>query len=363
MSAEVFISYSSKDRNHAVKVCTALEKEYQISCWIAPRNIPGGSTWANVVEGAISTAKFLVLILSKNSEASDEVGKELEIAKGNNKTMIPARIEKIGSKHDFINDFQYVDLFETDGIARLARDILKKFKRNSLGMRFVEVNGVHWSLWQTRVKDFRTFVDASTHDETTECRSIDEDGWQRAGKNWKDPGFHQTDEHPVCGVSWEDATAFCEWLTQKEKADGLIEETEVYRLPTDVEWSEMAGKDLYPWGDSFENAKEQGRYFCKWDEGTAPVGSFKHSSGLYDVGGNVWEWCQDAYRKKMNRQELRKKEPRLDCENEGAYRVMRGGSWIDYDEAYMETDFRCFDEPAERSVVYGFRCVRAKDGA
>jgi hypothetical protein len=74
---------------------------------------------------------------------------------------------------------------------------------NSLGMKFVPVPGtkVLFSVWDTRVKDYRIFADATKHD-------------------WPKTTFNQTEEHPAVNVSWDDATAFCKWLAEKERSAG-----------------------------------------------------------------------------------------------------------------------------------------------
>ena len=176
--------------------------------------------------------------------------------------------------------------------------------------------------------------------------------------SWKKPSvlgisISQETTHPVVNVSWEDANAFCAWLTKKELAAGKITANQRYRLPTDVEWSvavglgretgstpeakDMGVKDVYPWGKEWPPPKGAGNYAdtaCKLEFGpkykaktgndltviegytdgftyTSPVGSFAaNKDGLHDMGGNVWEWCEDWY------------DPAAK-----AYRVLRGASW------------------------------------
>ena len=180
---------------------------------------------------------------------------------------------------------------------------------NGLGMKFVRVPGttVLFSVWETRVHDFKAFMDANK-------------GYD-AGPGWEDPYFPQTPDHPVVFVSWEDAAKFCEWLTQKERAEGKIQPGQTYRLPTDAEWSQAAGlprekgdspeerdlkiKDTYPWkGGKWPPAAagRVGNYAAALKvpstEGgfTKPVGSFDANPfGIYDLGGNAWEWVDDWY--------------------------------------------------------------------
>ena len=137
-----------------------------------------------------------------------------------------------------------------------------------------------------------------------------------------EPGFAQTDDHPVVKVSWNEAEAFCEWLSRKEGLE--------YRLPTDHEWSCAVGigdredpsvspgdKDqkipgVFPWGTEWPPPRGSGnladatakrktpdwKVIDNYDDGfahTSPVGAFAANQfGIYDLSGNVWEWCKDV---------------------------------------------------------------------
>jgi formylglycine-generating enzyme required for sulfatase activity len=255
---------------------------------------------------------------------------------------------------------------------------------NSLGMKFVPVKGtdVLFSIWDTRVQDFEAFVQATGHDATKDMFSVTGDGWKKPGDNWvkqqgdtwKSPGFTQGPTHPVVGVSWEDAKAFCKWLTEKERAAGRLRAGQEYRLPTDAEWSVAVGlgpetgstpkdksgkiKDVYPWGTQYPPPRGAGNYFGEeakqgWPSGwtvikgyndgyarTSPVGSFAaNSSGLFDMGGNVWQWCEDLY------------------EPDSERRVLRGSAWIFHDPPNLFSSFRFYGLPGGRGELAGFRCV------
>jgi formylglycine-generating enzyme required for sulfatase activity len=190
---------------------------------------------------------------------------------------------------------------------------------NTLGMKFVPVPGteVQFCIWETRVKDYAAYAAANA--------GVD--------GSWKKPfgdKFKQEDTHPVGKVSWNDANAFCAWLTKKELAEGKIKAGQKYRLPTDAEWSMAVGlkqekgntpkeksqgiKDVYPWGKEWPPPVGAGNYYKslkvdKFDY-TSPVGSFASNKvGLHDMGGNVREWCEDKY------------------SPTSAARVLRGASW------------------------------------
>jgi len=253
---------------------------------------------------------------------------------------------------------------------------------NSLGVKFVPAgtDGVLFSVWDVRVKDFKAFVDATGYDATKGMVSLDSDGWKARGDTWKSPGFAQTDDHPVVGVNLIDAKAFCVWLTKKEQAEGKLGANQLYRLPYDAEWSKAVGlKDIsdgspaskamsspedYPWGKGWPPPKGAGNYAgseandAKWpskdptikgyDDGyprTSPVGSFNANSyGLYDMGGNVWQWCDDNY-DDVGR-------IGWDC------KMQRGCSWANYNFDYLVLRNRNWGMPSDRRTSrYGFRVV------
>jgi formylglycine-generating enzyme required for sulfatase activity len=151
--------------------------------------------------------------------------------------------------------------------------------------------------------------------------------------------------HPVADVSWHDARAYCEWLSQKTGRP--------YRLPTEAEWEKAArGTDgrVYPWGDEFDTVK------CNSDEdhilGTTPVGQYSPGGdspyGAADMVGNVWEWCSTLERKYPYRPDDRED---LDAEGE---RVLRGGSFYQ-DRSVVRCAYRISHYPDLRLDHFGFR--------
>jgi len=186
--------------------------------------------------------------------------------------------------------------------------------------------------------------------------------------SWRNPGFKQGDDHPVVNVTWNDAVAFCQWLGKKEGR--------VYRLPTEAEWEYACragtttrysvGDDpkqlvkvaaLYD-ADTRELFPQFAKYAVPGSDGhpfTAPVGSFRPNAfGLYDMHGNVWEWCSDWYGEDYYRQS-----PADDPQGpaDGNVRVRRGGSWHTW-PLYMRSAFRNYNTEETRYVLVGFRVVR-----
>ena len=203
-------------------------------------------------------------------------------------------------------------------------------------------------------------------------------------KNWKNPGFPQDDFHPVVGVSWNDAKAFCNWLSKKEGKK--------YRLPTEAEWEytcRAGTKTFFSFGDKIRDVihtkanignvelekkypdmiqrqwlldikKEKGDKFLF----TAPVGSFPANQwGLNDMHGNVWEWCEDYYNQFTYKQFNKKTATDLlntKKENEFAeLRIVRGGSWYNGPMVVRSAARGFFDAPDAASYI-GFRIVKEK---
>jgi formylglycine-generating enzyme required for sulfatase activity len=119
---------------------------------------------------------------------------------------------------------------------------------------------------------------------------------QQPGASWKNPGkdVASTDNHPVVGVAWPDAQAFCAWLTEREGKAGRLPAGYIYSLPTEAQW-EYACKAGTGANDT-ANANDFAWNLANSEKMAHPVGQKKPNAwGLYDMIGNVWELCQDCY--------------------------------------------------------------------
>jgi formylglycine-generating enzyme required for sulfatase activity len=195
------------------------------------------------------------------------------------------------------------------------------------------------------------------------------------------PGY---DEYPVVGVSWEQATAFCEWRTMYFKKSLNLPAGQIiqpFRLPTEGEWeyAARAGKseNKYPW--SIEGLKDtQDCFMANFKPGdgnytedghliTARVASFSPNEfGLYDMAGNVAEWTSTVFYESGPRQ-MSDLNPELhyDAAIEDPYemkrKVVRGGSFKDVAH-FIRSDMRSFEYQNETRSYIGFRCVRTNIG-
>ncbi|MFZ1936493.1 MAG: formylglycine-generating enzyme family protein [Thermoguttaceae bacterium] len=183
--------------------------------------------------------------------------------------------------------------------------------------------------------------------------------------NWRNPGFKQTDDQPVLNVTWNDATAFCKWLSRKEG--------KTYRLPTEAEWeyacragtttrysngddpaalAEVAnvgddrGRTTFPHVQELDLPKDGPLKF------TVAVGKFPPNRfGLCDMHGNVWEWCSDWYAA-----DYYARSPVDDPTGPatGKLHVRRGGAWHSF-PLWARASFRNWNTPRSRCVNLGFR--------
>ncbi len=235
--------------------------------------------------------------------------------------------------------------------------------------------------FETTKAEFAAFVEATGYETTAEkegrCLALDKETNEILfveGANWRRPGFAQGDDEPVVCVSWDDAQAFVAWLNKNATFSEELGFKPFYRLPTEAEWEYAcrAGTETtYFWderpssGAGFLNAADSSSRFTveapyPFDDGfvaTAPVGSFKPNNwGLYDMLGNVAEWCADWRGAYQDEDCVDPKGP-----EEGTERVLRGGGcWHGVYETTSSS--RASSRPDVGFSATGFRLVveRAK---
>lgn len=229
---------------------------------------------------------------------------------------------------------------------------------DELPQRSVAVSGYWIGKYPVRRGEYRRFIEAGGYANAAY--------WSAAGLAWRgsksvprywDPAqnwgaapgsFTQTDDHPIVGVSYYEAEAFCNWAGDA--------------LPSEAQWEKAARWDpttdhanVYPWGDARDLEK------CNnWDDTlyagsqTSPVGSYPSGASPYgclDMSGNVWQWCQDWYNNYPG--------STTPFDNTGVSRVLRGGSWSTSDldcRSAFRHGFNIY--PSDQKCYFGFRVAR-----
>ena len=223
--------------------------------------------------------------------------------------------QKDGAKMVVVRPYKPASYKEEKTFNRLGEPITKKV------IVVDELLPLYFDVTEVTVGQFKKFLAESDH--------------PFSGDLWKDIyQYSLTDAHPMIYVTWHDATAYAKWAGK--------------RLPTETEWEYAARGGLidkvYSWGDDENLARDYANYRGvggrdKWDIMTAPVGSFKPNGyGLYDMAGNVWEWCQDWHTSDQEK------------------RVLRGGYWDNFSN-YLRLALRLHRTPHSRYYNRGFRCV------
>ena len=261
----------------------------------------------------------------------------------------------------------------------------------------VKLNDFYMGKYEITVAQFRAFIESTNFKTEAEIENSEHrkgsDILNDKGENVFDMQANwrynaagklrssDEDSHPVIHVSWNDAVAFCEWLSKREG--------KLYRLPTEAEWEYAAGNGVihskFSWGEEYPTTQKGGNVadnslkknfvnglgiVTDYTDGyiyTAPVGSFAANKfEIYDLSGNVFEWCQDWYDPKYySKSPLEnplekiggfKYPPIYDPQTPNYYRVLRGGSWIHQPQLIPITN-REYYSATVRTHYIGFRIV------
>ncbi len=215
-------------------------------------------------------------------------------------------------------------------------DHFSEGEEDELPVHKVTLDAFYMDTHEVTVGQFKQFVNQTGYDY--------DHMWDDVAK------YSPGDDYPMIYVNWNDATAYAEWAGK--------------RLPTEAEWEYAARGGLvgqrYVWGDDEKLARDYANY--EWVEGKdkwelcSPVGSFKPNGyGLYDMAGNVLEWCADRYDGNYYTNSPANN-PQGREDSIYKYRVLRGGSWLALTNS-LRVAYRPIDNPNSRYIYYGFRCV------
>ena len=226
---------------------------------------------------------------------------------------------------------------------------------NEKPVHTVHVDAFYMDKYEVTNAEYKKFVDANPQ-------------WRKGGNppvahshgylwDWNGNNYPEgKGDHPVRQVTWYAAMAYAKWAGK--------------RLPTEAEWEKAARGGLlgkvYPWGDTIDNTKAN---YGRNVGDTTPVGSYPPNAyGLYDMAGNVWEWCLDEYDGNFYANSPSAnplsgantvKEVLDNYTNINSSRVLRGGTWT-YIATYVRCAQRHYDAPTRTVNYIGFRCARAR---
>ncbi len=208
----------------------------------------------------------------------------------------------------------------------------------------VSIRGFAMGKTEVTRGQFGAFVSATGHNTGSSCWSLTGDTPDR---NWRNPGYSQTDNDPVACVNWDDAQAYVRWLAQKTGKS--------YRLPSESEWEyacRAGANQTYCGSNDVDSVAVYGR---KSGDRTLPVaGKQANAWGLFDMSGNVLEWTQDCFNENY-----------LGAPGDGSawlagncgLRVLRGGAWY-YNASSTRAAGRGRDGATNRNSNGGFRLAR-----
>ena len=299
---------------------------------------------------AISTLE-IVLKLESNSEKAKELKSlcqsrlDFQKAEELRKSIAAKETTKAGERRtEIVNGVEFAFRWCPAGEFMMGSPKTEKGRRSNETQHQVTLTKGFWMMeTEVTLGMFKAFVDDTGYESKGNTPYGKSAIWKQNSKySWRNPGFRQDDNHPVTCVSWNDAVEFCNWLSKKTGQN--------ITLPTEAQWeySCRAGTT----GAYAGNLDEMAWY--KGSSGTHPVGTKKPNAwGLYDMHGNVWEWCADWYDKKYPIGSVT--DPT--GPSEGSYRVIRGGGWS-FCGGICRSALRLYYIPEFRGYGLGFRCVK-----
>ena len=218
----------------------------------------------------------------------------------------------------------------------------------------VYVDAFYMDKYAVTNAQFKAFINANPQWQKDKIN--EQFGWTAYLMHWDGNNYPSgKSNHPVVNVSWYAAMAYAQWAGK--------------RLPTEAEWEKAARGGLvgkkYPWGNEIDTS--QANYNNSRGGGTTPVGRYAPNGyGLYDMTGNVWEWCLDAYddgfyarapRRNPLAGEMNMTELMTNYQNVTTFRVVRGGYW-NHTAQNVRVAVRSYFTPGDSYLYGGFRCTR-----
>ena len=234
-------------------------------------------------------------------------------------------------------------------------DVASEGSPNEQPVHTVSIDAFYIDKYEVTNAQYKQFVDANPQWQKDRIDKALHDGSYLALWNGNDYPNGRAN-YPVVYVSWYAAVAYAQWAGK--------------RLPTEAEWEYAARGGLsgkkYPWGNDLDSSKANYNYNAG---DTTPVGNYlPNGYGLYDMAGNVWEWCLDEYNADFYAHSPRENPlsgaitvdwVMNNFTDVKTHRVLRSGSWLSYPAA-LPVSFRSGDTPTNANDVVGLRCVKAQ---
>ena len=388
MKYDVFISYSSKDQKVVEAMCAYLE-QHKVRCFVAYRDIPKGVVWARAIVEALDESKMMVVVFSEEFNMSDQVDREIEIASEDKKPILTFRISDTmfkGAKKYYLKNINWIDAFPDPenlfdsllnnvnkliGTSTLEKEIRKtdhkRLEQERIERERIEtitVKGVPFTMIKVEGGTFQMGATSEqgsdVYDNEKPVHSVTlsdyyigetevtQELWQAVmGSN--PSHFSGYPQRPVEYVSWNDCQEF---ITKLNNLTGKN-----FRLPTEAEWEYAARGGNKSQGYKYSGSNTIGDvawYDCNSSSRTHDVKTKQANElGIYDMSGNVSEWCQDWYwcGSYSSNSQINPTGP-----SSGSCRVLRGGGW-DGSARYCRVSNRSSIFPGYRDNSSGLRLV------
>ena len=383
MQRDVFISYSRRNYDAVMAIKKEIDSVVGTECWIDLNGIESGSErFETDIIGGINACQVFLFMLSGESQQSEYALLELNFAKSKGKRIVLVNIDDCKMTDAFFFKYSLTDTIAWNNQPqhdKLLRDLQrwlgkseeqpkqtatpppaapvikdKVFKIDSVDFKMVYVEGGTFMMGATPEQGSNASDDEKpVHQVTLSDYFIGETPvtqalWRAVMGN--NPSKFKGDNNPVERVSWDDCQEFVKRLSQRSGYN--------FRLPTEAEWEYAARSGRKSKGYKFSGSNDRDE--VAWFSGnsgtmTHPVkGKKANELGMYDMSGNVWEWCNDWYGDYSGNSQTNPKGP-----SSGSYRVLRGGSWNNYARD-CRVSRRSGNYPSARGNYSGFRLALSR---
>ena len=394
---KVFLCHSKDDKSKVRELFRRLVSD-GFDAWLDEEKLMPGQDWDLEIRKAVREADVVIVCLSNSSiSKAGYVQKEIRFALDvadeqpeGAAFIIPARLEECKTPSR-LSKWQWVDLFTDIGFERLKRALTyQATKTGNLVIPAVHLQNKSAYVIEPQMVKIPAgkFLMGSTKEQAVqaikhgaekyliereqpqhtvelsdyfigkypitnrEYQVFIGDTKYEPPRDWNGDQFPpKKDRHPVVNISWDDANAYCKWLTEKTKNH--------YRLPTEAEWEKAARGEnglIYPWGNEFDPTKANTSDVNISD--SSEVGQFSPQGdstyGCTDMSGNVWEWCEDFFDENIYKSRINRITKNPLSALKSFSHIVRGGSFNEA-QHFARCAYRDKSNPLYSQDDYGFR--------